>query len=115
MLDQKWNSERPLVFAHVVLKSTISTRKVRVIQARINCLLVIWERGIHAGLVGDALAEVRSREGRFDQSNDREKDCLARIFHSTFLSINLRQEVRWSTNWEGGRCLLLGDVCTKTE
>ena len=53
MLDWKWNSKRPLVFAHVVLKKTLGTRKAREIRTRINRRLDLWERGMHACLVGD--------------------------------------------------------------
>ena len=64
VLDRKWNSEIPLVFAYGVLTKTLGARKAIYIQARINNQLDLWERGIHAGLVGDALAEVRARECR---------------------------------------------------
>ena len=63
MLNRKWNSERALVFSHVVLTSTLGAQKVRWIRARIDRCLDLWERGIHAGLVGGALAEGRSMEG----------------------------------------------------
>ena len=51
VLDRKWNSERPLVFSHVVLTKTQSARKAREILARINFQLDLCERGIHTGLV----------------------------------------------------------------
>ena len=63
MLDQKWNYEIPLVFYYVVLTWTLSTRKSGKIQARIDCRLDIWERGIYTGMVVDALVEVRARKG----------------------------------------------------
>ena len=103
VLDRKWNSERPLVFAHVVLTKTLGSRKAREIWARIDHQLDLLGRGIHACLVGDALAEVRSREGRVKRRLEEEKDCLARSFHSTVLLGNLRQAVRWATKHEGGR------------
>ena len=61
MLNRKWNSYRPPVFAHVVLTRTLSTNKSREIWARIYHRLYLWERVIHAGLVGDALSEGRAR------------------------------------------------------
>ena len=39
MLDQKWNSERPLIFSHVVSTKTLGTHKAREIRARINLRL----------------------------------------------------------------------------
>ena len=36
MIDQKWNSERPLVFAHVVLTKILGTCKAREIRVIIN-------------------------------------------------------------------------------
>ena len=62
VLNRKWNFKRPLVFAHVVLTETLGTRKAREIQVRIDRQLDLWDRGIHAGLVGGALAEGISRE-----------------------------------------------------
>ena len=67
VLDRKWNSEQPLVFAHVVLTKTLGARKAREIQSRINRWLDLWDRGLHSGLVGDALTEGRSRN-----------DCVSR-------------------------------------
>ena len=61
VIDQKWNSKRPLVFAHVFLKRNLSACKSRDIQARIDRQIELWERGIHTGLVGDALSEGRVR------------------------------------------------------
>ena len=63
VIDRKWSSKRPLIFAHVVLTKTLGARKAREIRASINLQLDLWERGIHAGLVGGALVEGRSREG----------------------------------------------------
>ena len=34
------------------------------IRARITSWMDLWERGLHAGLVGDAEAEGANREGR---------------------------------------------------
>ena len=63
VLNQKWNYEIPLVFAHVFLTSTLGACKAREIWANINRRLDLWERGIHTGLMGDALEEGRDRKG----------------------------------------------------
>ena len=64
VLEQKWNSERPLLFAHVVLTKTLGSQKAREIWARIDCQFDLWERVIHAGLEGDAFEEGSSQEIR---------------------------------------------------
>ena len=60
MLGYRWNSKRPLVFAHVVLNKTLSACKYREIRSRIKRRLELWERDINAGLVGDVLAVGRA-------------------------------------------------------
>ena len=102
MLDWKWNSLIPLIFAHVVLTKTLGARKVREIQASINRCLDLWERGIHAGLVEYALKKGRVRVGCVKKREDNEKDCLACSFLSTLLLRKLRQAVRWATDHAGG-------------
>ena len=82
VLNRKWNSEQPLVFAHVVLTRTLSACKARKIRTSIDRRLDLWERGIHARLLGGALAEGRSREGRIVRSDGEEEYCLACRFHS---------------------------------
>ena len=74
----------------------------------------LWERGHHAGLVGDAEVEGAAREGRATFIRKEEDNALARSFHETVLSGKLRQAVRWATYREGGGCLLPDDLCTKT-
>ena len=74
----------------------------------------LWERGQHAGLVGDAKAEGAARKGRAAFSGEEEEDAMARIFHEAVLSGKLRQAIRQATGREGGGCLLPDDQCTKT-
>ena len=113
MLDWKWNSLIPLVFACVVLTKTLGAPKARETQASINRRLDLWDRGIHAGLVEDALEKGRARVGCVKRREENEKDYLACSFLSTLLLRKLWQAVCWATNREGGG-LLPGDVCTKT-
>ena len=63
-ISRSWNSERPLVFAHIVLTKTLGVRQAQEIQARIMRRMDLWERGQHAGLVGDAKVEGVAQEGR---------------------------------------------------
>ena len=74
----------------------------------------LWERGQHAGLMGDSEAEGAAHKGRAAFSGEEEDDAVAQSFHKTVLSGKLRQAVRRATDREGGGCLLLGDKCTKT-
>ena len=94
MLDQKWNSERPLIFSHVVSTKTLGTHKAREIRARIDSQLDLWERGMHAGLAGDALVEGRAQEDRVKRRVEEEEDFLAHSLHITVLSGKLLQVVR---------------------
>ena len=74
----------------------------------------LWERGLHAVLVGDAKAEGDSREGRAASGGEEEDKTITRSYHDTVLSGKLRQAARWATVREGGGCLLPDDQCTKT-
>ena len=64
VLGRSWNFERPLVFAHIVLTKMLGVRRAQEIRARIMRQMDLWEKGLHAGLVGDAEAEVAANEGR---------------------------------------------------
>ena len=98
MINQRWNSDRLLVFIHVVLTKTLCTRKARNIRARIDRRLDLWKRGIHAGLVGDALAEGRAQDGCVERpGEEEEEDRLACNFHSTLVLRKMRQAVRQVT------------------
>ena len=74
----------------------------------------LWERGIHAVLVGDAEVEGAAREGRAASGGEEEEEAVARSYHYTVLSGNLSQTVRRANDREGGGCLLPDDQCTKT-
>ena len=86
----------------MVLTKILGARKAKEIRLRINFRQDLWERCIHAGLVGGELAEGRSRKGRLNRGKGKEKDRLARNFHSNFLSGKLWQAVYRATNREGG-------------
>ena len=72
VLDRIWNTERPLVFAHVVLTKTLGVRRARDIWERITMRMDLWERDLHAGLVGDAEAEGKAREVRSASGGEEE-------------------------------------------
>ena len=85
MLARSWNSERPLVFSHVVLTKTLGVRQSREIRARIMRHMDLWERGQHAVLVGDAKAEGVAQEGRGASGGEEEDDAVARSYRDTVL------------------------------
>ena len=55
--DRKWNGERPLVFATVVLQATGRARKAHEIRRRLTARMDAWEAGKHPALVDDSVAE----------------------------------------------------------
>ena len=109
-----WNSDRTLIFAWVVLTKTLGVRRAREIRAMITRQMDLWERGLHAGLVGDAEVEGAAREGRATSGGEEEDEAVARSYDYTVLNGKLMQAVRWETDREGGVCLLPDDQCTKT-
>ena len=114
IIDRSWNSERPLFFAHVVPTKMLGVRRAWDIQARITRQMDLWERGLHAGLVGDAEAEGAARESRAASDGEEEEEAVVWSYHDTVLSGKFWQAVRRATDREGGGCFLLDDQCTKT-
>ena len=110
VLGRSWNSERPLVFSHVFLTKTLGVLRAKEIRAQITRHIDLWNRGIHAGLVGGAEAEGATWEGRDASGREKEYEAVAQSYHETVLSGKLRQ----ATYMEGGGCLLSEDQCTKT-
>ena len=45
----------------------------------------IWERSLHAGLVGDAEAEVSDRKGKDTIGGEEEDKVIAQRYHSIVL------------------------------
>ena len=114
VLGRIWNSDRPLVFSHVVLINMLGICRAKEIRAQITRQMDLWERGLHTGLVGDVKQEGSIREGRDASGGEEEDKAVARSYDDTVLSGKLRQAPRRATNMEGGGCLLPDDQCTKT-
>ena len=72
VLGRSWNSERPLVFAHVIITKTLGVCRAKDIRTRITRQMDLWERGLHSGLVGDDEAEGATREGRAARRGEEE-------------------------------------------
>ena len=85
VLDRSWNSEIPLVFAHVTPTKTLGVCRARDIRARITRRMDLWERVLHVGLVGGAEAEGAAREGRTARAGEEEYEAVARNYHNTVL------------------------------
>ena len=85
VLAWSWNSERPLVFSHVVLTKTLGVRRAQKIRVRITRHMDLWDRDQHAGLVGDAKVEGAAREGKATSRGEEKDDAVAWSFHKTVL------------------------------
>ena len=72
VLGRSWKSKRIIVFAHVVLTNMLGVSRAKEIRARITRQMDLWERGLHADLVGDAEAEGDSREGKAASGGEEE-------------------------------------------
>ena len=46
----------------------------------------LWERGIHAGLLGDTKSEGAARVGRAASGKEDEEEAKARSYHKRLLS-----------------------------
>ena len=84
VLGRIWNSKRPLVFSHVVLKKTLGVRRAQEIQSRLVQRMDLWERDIHTGLVRDAKGGGAAREGRSTSGGKEEDKVIARSYHDCY-------------------------------
>ena len=66
--------QETLVFAHVVLTKTLGIRRAQDIRDRIMRQMELWERGLHAGLVGDSKEDGAAREGRAASGGEEEEE-----------------------------------------
>ena len=78
VLGRSWNSEIPLVFSHVVLTKTSSVHRSKEIRARITRRMDLWEKDIHAGLMGHSEAEGAAREVRVSSGGEEEEEAIAK-------------------------------------
>ena len=97
-IDRSWNSKIPLVFAHVILTKMLGVHRAWEIRVRITRRMDLWERSLHAGLVGDAEVEGAAREGRATSGGEEEDEVVARISHDTVLYGKLRKAVSQATD-----------------
>ena len=87
VLSRSWNSEIPFVFVHFVLKKMLGVHRAKEIWARITRRMNLWERGLHADLVGDSEAEGADREGRAASGKEEEEETVAEATTTLFCQV----------------------------
>ena len=82
-----WNSNRPLVFEHIVLTKMLGIHYDWEIWERISQHMDLWDKGLHKGLMGNIDSEGAAREVWEVQESLREEDKngLDMDFHRTVL------------------------------
>ena len=70
-------------------------RNARGIWAQITRSMDLWDRGLHAGLVGDTELEGAAREGRACSRRDEEDNTVSISYHGMVLLSKIRQAVYW--------------------
>ena len=108
--DRKWNSERPLVFAAVVLQRGAEVKGMGNIKRRIEQRMKFWEEGRYVSLVDDVEAEIAKKQSSGSAQSEESK---ARAFNAKVLSGRLRQAVRHLTDRGGGGVIDPDGECTK--
>ena len=100
VLNRSWNSEVPLVFAHVILTKMLGVLRSKEIRAWITRRMDHWECGLNVGLVGDAKTEGAKREDKTASVSEEEDDAVARSYHDIIFSGKLWKDVRQATDRE---------------
>ena len=108
--DRQWNSERPLIFATVVLQKTPGVRRAKDIRLRMTKRMDRWDQGCHTALVDDTELEVLQKVSASRAPDD---ETRARSFNARVLSGRLNSAVRTLTNRSGGGVLQPDDLCSK--
>ncbi len=112
MHEQKWNSERALIFAVCVLRKIPGVICARDIKGRVERRLTLWVGGQYNALVkeivGEAMRDVGS--GR-DTAN---KELIAQKYNHMVHDGKLHATVRFTMACDGGGVLLPQDACIKT-
>jgi ribosomal protein L16 Arg81 hydroxylase len=61
---RKWNSERPLMFAKLILQTTPDVKKSKDVRSRLDLRMELWERGRIRARINDVFTPTgASREG----------------------------------------------------
>ena len=97
--ERRWNSERPLVFANMILQTTPEVRRAKDIRHRLTERMDLWDKGMFSSLLDDVESEVGKRQSSRQPKTD---DAIAKSFHARVLSGRLRSAVRNATSRGGG-------------
>jgi hypothetical protein len=106
-----WNSERPLMFAKLILQTTTDVRKSKDVRAQLDLRMELWERGRIRALINDVIAEVG---GTPMVRREKDNAAKARSYQASVVSGRLRSAVRRVTNRTGGGVLQPDGVCSKS-
>jgi hypothetical protein len=93
VVERKWNSERPIVFAADILQKQAGVSRAKDIRARLMSRMDIWDQGrrYKALLVDDTIVQMRMRP---TVTGVRNAESEARAFNAKVLSGRLRLAVR---------------------
>jgi len=109
---RQWNSEKPLLFAAVILQKAEGVTGSGDIRRRLTQRMDLWDQGSYIALVDSTEKEVLGRVGPARRTKDEAAE--ARAFDSMVKSGRLRKAVRSITSRDGGGVLQPDDNCTKT-
>ena len=111
VIDQRWNSELPLVFDAAILCCNVGTIKAAQIKKRVEQRLDLWEEGRIESLV--CQIETAARISGGGSTKPKSEERTARDYNSAVLDGNLRAAVRRITARDGGGVMKPTDTCTK--
>ena len=109
--ERKWNSERPMMYAKLILQTTPDVKKSCNIRTRLDLRITLWEKGRIRALIDDVIAEIG---GKPHVRREKDNAAKARSYQARAISGRLRSAVREVKNSAGGGVLQPDDVCTKT-
>ena len=109
--ERKWNSERPMMYAKLILQTTPDVKKSCDIRTGLDLRMTLWEQGRIRALIDDVIAEIG---GKPHVRREKDKAAKAQSYQARAISGRLRSAVREVTNHAGGKVLQPDDVFTKT-
>ena len=109
--ERKWNSERPIVFAMVILQKMPGVFQSKEIRKLLQHRMDLWDQGMYVSLVDDAANMLSGPRG---SPRERDEETEARAFANTVASGRLRKAVTNLCRPEGGKGVLHPDsICEK--
>lgn len=104
---RKWNGERLIVFAQVILQRKQDINRARDIRRHISHKLELWNKGEFQLLFEMTLRELQANLSKSQSTTTPEQ--RAKTFHNKVLRGNLRSAVRYITEREKGSILYPDD------